>query len=262
MNTVGINTSALANAVTPFSPVGKQAIGLENAEAKEEIFAPIEEPPIIAKAFNRENEAEEARQEQSDQRVKKRTEQQQQQQDQNQIRALSARDREVRAHEQAHTSVGGQYAGSPSFSFERGPDGVNYAVGGEVPISLPSGDDPQATLVAAQQVREAALAPANPSSVDRSIANQASQLVTDARAAIGGQQAAEQAIQREQAEAERVEAQQQGEKEQEEQLERQAREEQLAELRQAARRSTQLNTQLVTEDNIQQNIGSVLDQLA
>src|SRR5690606_18669390 len=45
---------------------------------------------------------------------------------------LSQRDREVRSHELAHAAVGGQYAGSPSYSFTRGPDGRRYAVAGEV----------------------------------------------------------------------------------------------------------------------------------
>jgi hypothetical protein len=47
---------------------------------------------------------------------------------------LARRDREVRAHEQAHAAVGGSYAGAPSYTYSRGPDGQRYAVGGEVSI--------------------------------------------------------------------------------------------------------------------------------
>lgn len=265
MNTVGINTSTFANAVTPFSPVGKQAVGLENAEAKGEAFSPIEEPPAAAAAFNR--EADDTASE--EQRIEERREQQQQRQeqqlDQQKIRALAARDREVHAHEQAHASVGGRHAGSPTFTFERGPDGVNYAVGGEVSISLPAGgDDPVATLAAAEQVRRAALAPANPSSQDRSVAAAAGQLAVESRAGISELQAQEQAASSEQAEADRVEAQQQQDNKQQQQLEGRAREERLAELRQSAHRSSQLGEQLVTSDNVEreQSVGRGLDQLA
>ena len=60
---------------------------------------------------------------------------------------LKARDREVRAHEQAHATVGGRYAGAPIYSYERGPDGVMYAVGGKVNIdAAPVANDPQATI--------------------------------------------------------------------------------------------------------------------
>jgi len=45
---------------------------------------------------------------------------------------LKARDREVRAHEAAHTAAAGSLAkGGPSFTFQRGSDGRLYAVGGE-----------------------------------------------------------------------------------------------------------------------------------
>lgn len=113
--------------------------------------------------------------------------------EQAEIRELAARDREVRAHEQAHMSVGGQHAGSVSFTYERGPDGRMYAVGGEVPIdTAPVVGDPQATIDKMEQVRRAALAPAEPSAQDRSVAAQAAQLIAQARAelAAGAQEPA------------------------------------------------------------------------
>ncbi|UJJ30627.1 putative metalloprotease CJM1_0395 family protein [Halopseudomonas maritima] len=103
--------------------------------------------------------------------------------EQQEMSELAARDREVRAHEQAHVAVGGQYAGTASYSYERGPDGRQYAVAGEVPISTsPVSGDPQATIDKMEQVRRAALAPAEPSSADRAIAAQAAQLIAQARA--------------------------------------------------------------------------------
>ena len=98
------------------------------------------------------------------------------------IQQLKARDRAVRAHELAHSSVGGKYAGSPNFTYERGPDGVLYAIAGEVPIDVsPVPGDPQATLDKMQIVRRAALAPINPSAVDRAVAAQASAQAARAR---------------------------------------------------------------------------------
>ncbi len=96
---------------------------------------------------------------------------------------LKARDREVRAHEQAHLAAAGPYAnGPPSYEYQTGPDGKPYAVGGEVQIdtSKVSGN-PQATLVKAQTVKRAANAPRNPSAQDRQVAAQAAQMEVEAR---------------------------------------------------------------------------------
>lgn len=129
-------------------------------------------------------------QSQEDQRVAERRQQDAQEQRQleaelKQIQQLAERDREVRAHEQAHQSVGGQYAGAMSFTYERGPDGQNYAVGGEVSIDTgPIPGDPQATLDKAETIRRAALAPAEPSSQDRRVASEAVLMSVEARAEI------------------------------------------------------------------------------
>jgi hypothetical protein len=128
-----------------------------------------------------------------------------------QISQLSARDREVRAHEQAHSAVGGKYAGAPSYTFTRGPDGRSYAVGGEVSIDVGAiANDPAATIRKMEQVQRAALAPAEPSSQDRSIAARAQVLAAQARTELSVQQREEaasaiaegkaQAAEREQAE--------------------------------------------------------------
>lgn len=98
---------------------------------------------------------------------------------------LQKRDAEVRAHEQAHLSNAGQYAaGGASFSYETGPNGKRYAVGGEVPIDLSKEKDPQATLAKMTQVRRAALAPASPSAADRNIAARASMIAAEAMSEI------------------------------------------------------------------------------
>lgn len=104
------------------------------------------------------------------------------------IQQLAARDREVRAHEQAHSAVGGDIAGSPSYTYKRGPDGVLYAVGGEVSISVSEvPNNPQATLRKAEKVQRAALAPADPSPQDRRVAALAARMAAQARAELAAQ---------------------------------------------------------------------------
>lgn len=99
------------------------------------------------------------------------------------LQELKKRDREVRTHELAHLSAAGQFArGGPNFQFERGPDGQRYAVGGHVSIDTSAvRGDPEATLRKAEVVRRAALAPANPSPQDRSVAAKASSMAAGAR---------------------------------------------------------------------------------
>ncbi len=91
---------------------------------------------------------------------------------------LKQRDREVRAHEQAHISAGGQHVRSGArFEYEEGPDGKKYAVGGEVSIDtskIPG--DPEATARKMQVIRRAAMAPASPSAQDRRVAAKATQI--------------------------------------------------------------------------------------
>lgn len=100
------------------------------------------------------------------------------------VQELQSRDREVRAHEQAHLSAAGSLAsGGASFTYQQGPDGQRYAVGGEVGINSASvPGDPQATIQRAEQLRRAALAPASPSAQDRSVAANASSLILEAQA--------------------------------------------------------------------------------
>lgn len=96
--------------------------------------------------------------------------------------ALKRRDREVRAHEQAHATAGGPYTGQPSFQFERGADGRFYAVSGEVKIDTSEvPGNPAATVRKMEAVKRAALAPSQPSAQDRQVAAEASQKAQDAR---------------------------------------------------------------------------------
>lgn len=138
-----------------------------NADAKEAKVAQ-EENPI-------ENDKDESPEKDTDQALTE--------EEQHEVEQMKKRDEEVRVHEQAHASTGGQYAGSPSYTYEQGPDGKRYITDGEVPIDVSTiANDPQATIDKMRQVYRAALAPAEPSSADRSIANEAQQKMAEAMA--------------------------------------------------------------------------------
>ena len=99
-----------------------------------------------------------------------------------QLRELKQRDAEVRAHERAHLSAGGQYVnGGPHYTYQKGPDGKQYAIGGHVDIDVsPVSGDPEATRKKAEQVRRAATAPGQPSSQDRQVAAEAAAMSAEA----------------------------------------------------------------------------------
>lgn len=104
------------------------------------------------------------------------------------VEALQQRDREVRAHEQAHKSVGGSLAGAVSFSYQDGPNGKRYAVGGEVPIDASSvPGDPAATITKMNTVKAAATAPVDPSAQDQRVAASASRVLAQARKELAAQ---------------------------------------------------------------------------
>lgn len=101
---------------------------------------------------------------------------------QRQIDALTAIDRKVKAHEEAHLSVGADLVrGGPTYSYQTGPDGKRYAIAGEVQIDTSKGRKPQETIPKAQHIRATALAPANPSSQDRQVAALAAGMEMEAR---------------------------------------------------------------------------------
>ncbi|SEQ45898.1 SprA-related family protein [Ectothiorhodospira magna] len=99
------------------------------------------------------------------------------------VRELQQRDREVRAHEQAHIAAGGRYVtGGATYDFQTGPDGRRYAVGGEVSIDTSRPADPQEAIQKARVIHAAALAPADPSPQDHRVAAQARMMEAEAHA--------------------------------------------------------------------------------
>ena len=99
------------------------------------------------------------------------------------VESLKERDREVRAHEQAHARAGGPHAGAPSYEYQRGPDGRMYAVSGEVQIdTAPIPGNPGATIRKMETVIRAALAPQEPSAQDSRVAAEARAAKAEAQA--------------------------------------------------------------------------------
>lgn len=112
--------------------------------------------------------------------------------DEQRTQEMQRRDAEVRRHEMAHAAAGGGFAGAPSYDLERGPDGAMYAVAGRVRIDVsPVPGDPKATLRKMRQVKQAALAPADPSPQDRRVAARASALMARAQTEVQNEQETE-----------------------------------------------------------------------
>jgi len=96
------------------------------------------------------------------------------------LRELRKADQAVKAHEMAHLSAAGGYAkGGASFSYQRGPDGQNYAIGGEVQVDTGKEATPEATIQKMQIVRQAALAPVDPSPQDQRVAAHATLQISE-----------------------------------------------------------------------------------
>ncbi|MEM7755212.1 MAG: putative metalloprotease CJM1_0395 family protein [Planctomycetota bacterium] len=102
--------------------------------------------------------------------------------EQKEVTKLQARDTEVRTHEQAHVAAAGSlFRGGPYYDYKTGPDGREYAVAGRVNIDTSEGRTPEETIQKAQQIRRAALAPAEPSSTDQRVAAKAASMESQAQ---------------------------------------------------------------------------------
>lgn len=103
--------------------------------------------------------------------------------EQRMVTQLQQRDRAVRAHEAAHLAAAGSLAmGGANFTYQTGPDQQRYAIGGDVKIDAsPVPGDPEATLAKSEQIRRAAMAPAQPSPQDVSVAADAGRMAAEAR---------------------------------------------------------------------------------
>jgi hypothetical protein len=100
------------------------------------------------------------------------------------VSKLEARNREVIAHEATHMAAAGGYIkGAASYTYQIGPDGKPYAIGGEVSIDMsPVPGNLRATITKMMAIRAAALSPSDPSGQDMSVAAAAAQIEAQARA--------------------------------------------------------------------------------
>lgn len=105
------------------------------------------------------------------------------------VHELQQVDRAVRAHEQAHLAAGGGVVtGGASFTYTYGPDGKQYATGGEVGIDTSPEREPQANIDKGQRIQAAALAPSDPSPQDYQVAAVGSRLEGQGRSELAHEQ--------------------------------------------------------------------------
>lgn len=98
------------------------------------------------------------------------------------IEKLRQRDAHVRGHEMAHLmAADGQAQGTPQYTYQTGPDGRAYAIGGSVNISVTRTGDPEHDARQAETARRAATAVGDPSVQDSLTASEAQSMAGSAR---------------------------------------------------------------------------------
>ncbi len=109
------------------------------------------------------------------------------------VEQLKKIDAEVREHEQSHKAAAGSYAnGSAIYKYKVGPDGRRYAIAGEVHIDTsPIRGNPEATIAKMRRIRQAASAPAEPSTQDSRVAAQALRAMQAAEKELAAKRASE-----------------------------------------------------------------------
>jgi hypothetical protein len=90
------------------------------------------------------------------------------------VSQLQARDSAVRQEEEAHAAAAGPYGSAPQYTYQIGPDGNAYAIGGHVDVSVSSSGSKADQDRALATLQNAALAPNAPSGADMAAFRQAS----------------------------------------------------------------------------------------
>lgn len=144
----------------------------------------VEDDPVSKSRYDaKKAENEKKREEQKAQEVEQNSSPQTLSQDEQRLlKDFSSRDSEVKAHEAAHQSAGGGMTGAASYTYQQGPDGKMYAIGGEVSIASPGGATPEETIQNAKQIVAAAMAAGDPSSQDFAVAASARAMEIKAQA--------------------------------------------------------------------------------
>jgi len=87
------------------------------------------------------------------------------------VEKFRSKDAEIRTHEQIHASIG--HTTTPiSYSYQQGPDGKMYAIGGSVRLDTSIPDDPKAAAFKLDILQKAASGPVYMSGADGAIASQ------------------------------------------------------------------------------------------
>ncbi len=94
--------------------------------------------------------------------------------DEDLLRRLRARDQEVRTHEMAHAAALGRFCGVIRYTYQLGPDGRLYAIGGTTEVAAGSLNEDDAKA-RAEAIRKAAGVVSDPSNADIAAALDASQ---------------------------------------------------------------------------------------
>lgn len=114
------------------------------------------------------------------------------------VAELQQIDRTVRAHEQAHLQAGhGVVTSGPNYTYTYGPDGKQYAVGGEVGIDTSAEKKPEDNIDKGERIQAAALAPRDPSPQDYRVASIGGRLEAQGHSDLAVQQAEERALEAE-----------------------------------------------------------------
>jgi len=90
------------------------------------------------------------------------------------VNQLRARDSAVRQEEKAHAAAAGPYGSAPQYTYQIGPDGNAYAIGGHVDVSASLSGSAANRDRALATLQNAALAPNAPSGADMAAFRQAS----------------------------------------------------------------------------------------
>jgi hypothetical protein len=113
-------------------------------------------------------------------------------QEQRQVAELQQIDRNVRAHEAAHVAAGrGVVTSGANYAYTYGPDGRQYAIGGEVGIDTAPEQKPEDNIEKGSAIQAAALAPRDPSAQDYRVASIGARLESQGHADLARQRAEE-----------------------------------------------------------------------
>lgn len=215
MNGVG-PLNNFANAISPFSPVGKQAVGEENTESKTSTFKPVVESADTNKSENRTDKGD------PDKLIDRADQSVVEEKDEDERSSAQARQDEAQdAPQEAPDEPSVEPRPTPDNRVElqqqnQVEERVAPSVGQSSITSPTISDDPQANLKEAQAIRSAVLALADPSPEDRRVAARAVQLEVEARRELAEQERQERLEEREA----RLERQEQLRKEEQEREER------------------------------------------